>query len=241
LQAYASTESSARVGESPDDTSYEKLKPEKSVNGNAGIELALFDHSLTVGCDYFFSSYQDRLVRFYETRQDDYVYRNMDLSYLHGAETVLKWNAWDVFYATDISLGLTHTYIYARNLTKMRLSNINKGVYFERLPEHKFTLDFKMSNYKTKTSLFVFGYYEYGQIQYASKYIPSGGFTTDCWTPVKLNDPLMIDIKISQKIFTNYGDYEAYIMCKNIMDNYLADPFNPGPGRIFYAGLKASW
>jgi hypothetical protein len=167
----------------------------------------------------------------------------MDFSYLHGTETVFKWDLWDVLDAIDISLGLTHTYIYARNLTKMRLSNINKGVYFERLPEHKFTLDFRMSIYKTKTCLFVFGYYEYGQIQYATKYNPIGlnTFTTDCWTQVTLNDPMMIDIKISQKIYTLYGDYEIYIMCKNIMDDYLADPFNPGPGRIFYAGLKAGW
>ena len=96
-----------------------------------------------------------------------------------------------------------------------------------------------MHSYKTKTSLFIFGYYEYGQIQYAVKYKPTGDFTTDCWTPVKLNDPLMIDVKISQKVYSSYGEYEIYIMCKNIMDDYLADPFNPGPGRIFYAGLKA--
>ena len=242
LQAYASTESSSNVGESLNDKSYEKLKPEKSVNGNAGVELAFFDRSLTLGCDYFLSSYQDRLIRFYESRRDNYVYRNMDFSYLQGSETTFKWDVWDVFDAIDVSLGLTHTYIYARNLTKMQLSNVNKGVYFERLPEHKFTIDLRLNVNKTKTSLFVFGYYEYGQIQYALKYSPYGqGFTTDCWEPVKLNDPLMIDVKISQKIFTSYGDYEVYVMCKNIMDDYLADPFNPGPGRTFYAGLKAGW
>ena len=242
LQAYASTDSASKVGETEDDTSYEKLKPEKSVNGNVGVEIAFLDHTLTLGCDYFYSYYWDRLVRFYETKnKDDYVYRNMDYSYLHGAETTLKWNGWDMFDKIDISLALTHTYIYARNLTKMHFSNINKGVYFEKLPEHKFTIDFRMNIIKTRTSLFVFGYYECGQIQYALKYVPNGGFTTDCWDQVALNNPLMIDVKISQKIYSNYGDYEAYLMCKNIMDDYLMDPFNPGPGRMFYAGLKAGW
>jgi hypothetical protein len=66
-------------------------------------------------------------------------------------------------------------------------------------------------------------------------------FTTDCFYPQKLNDPLMIDIIVSLKVLTGYGDYEAYLMCKNVMDDYLADPFNPGPGRTFYLGLKASY
>ncbi|MCL1912082.1 MAG: TonB-dependent receptor, partial [Leptospirales bacterium] len=245
LQAYANTVSAESIPETRDDSSYEELKPEKSINGNAGVELAFFDHSFILGCDYFISSYHDRLVRFFQTKKDDYIYRNMDASYMQGSETTLKWDVWDIFDAADISLGLTHTYIYARNLTKMRISTINKGVYFERLPEHKFTLDFRMQINKTKTNFFVFGYYEYGQIQYAMKYRPDAvhpyTFTTKCWTPVRLNDPLMIDVKISQKIFTSYGDFEAYLMCKNIMDDYLADPFNPGPGRMFYAGLKAGW
>ncbi len=30
-------------------------------------------------------------------------------------------------------------------------------------------------------------------------------------------------------------------MCKNVMDDYNADPFNPGPGRMFYAGGSAKF
>jgi outer membrane receptor for ferrienterochelin and colicin len=244
LQAYTNTES-AEIDETKNDSNLEKLKPEKSFNSNVGAEIALFDNSVTLGCDYFFSSYTDRLVRFYQTKKDDYIYRNMDSSYLQGTETTLRWDVWDILDIADFSFGFTHTYIYARNLTKMKLSTINKGRYFEKLPEHKFTVDFRLFFTKTKTSFFVFGYYEYGQIQYATKYRPEARdeytFTTDCWTAQKLNDPLMIDIKISQKVFTGYGDYEAYLMCKNVMDDYLPDPFHPGPGRTFYLGLKASY
>lgn len=246
LQAYTSTESS-QLSETKDDSKYEKLKPEKSINGNIGAELSFFYGKLTLGCDYFFSVYYDRLVRFYETKQDDYVYRNMDSSYVQGTETTFNWEIWDIKDVADISFGFTHTYLYARNLTKMKLSTINKGRYFEKLPEHKFTIDMKVYFTKTYTSLFIFGYYEYNQIQYTMKYRPEsnpateGVFTTDCFKPVMLNDPLMIDAKISQKIFTGYGDFEIYLLCKNIFDDYLADPFNPGPGRTWYAGLKAEW
>jgi hypothetical protein len=240
LQAYANTTAGVK-GENPIET----LKPEKSINGNTGAEVSFFDGSLTLGCDYFFSVYFDRLVQYYQSSIDDYTYRNMDSSYLQGSEAALRYDIWDIAGVADISFGFTHTYIYARNKSKLQVSNINRGHYFERLPEHKFTIDFRLYFTKTKTSLFVFGYYEYGQIQYTMKYRPEARdpytFTTDCFYPQKLNDPLMIDIKISQKVFTGYGDYEAYLMCKNVMDDYLADPFNPGPGRTFYLGLKAGY
>ena len=246
LQAYANT-GSAELAETVDDSKYEKLKPEKSVNGNVGVEKSFFDNKFTIGCDYFYSMYYDRLVRYYQTKKDDYIYRNMDFSYLQGTETTFNWDIWDIANIADVSFGITHTYLRARNLTKMRLSSINKGRYFEKLPEQKFTVDLKVYFTKTYTSIFIFGYYEYNQIQYAMKYRPETNpamitrFTTDCFEPVRLNDPLMIDAKISQKVFTGYGDLEVYLLCKNIFDDYLADPFNPGPGRTFYAGLKAEW
>jgi len=48
----------------------------------------------------------------------------------------------------------------------------------------------------------------------------------------------MFNVKVSQKIMENY---EVYVMCKNIFDDYNADPFNPGPGRMFYFGGGAKF
>ena len=230
-----------------------KLTPERSLNGNIGVEISFFEKQFTIGCDYFYSYYFDKLVRYYQAHMEEYVYRNMDFSYIQGAETTFNWSLGDVLNAVDLSLSFTHTYLHARNLSKVRFSAINKGRYIEHLPEHKFTVDFKAWFYKTNTSIFIFGYYEYNQIQYAMKYRPEGvyanpinpelsepnwHFTTDCFEPVRLNNPLMIDVKISQKVLRNY---EVYLLCKNIFDDYRPDPFNPGPGRMFYAGLKAEW
>lgn len=41
----------------------------------------------------------------------------------------------------------------------------------------------------------------------------------------------MFNIKLSQKIMERY---DVYVMCKNVLDDYNPDPFNPGPGRMFY-------
>ena len=51
-----------------------------------------------------------------------------------------------------------------------------------------------------------------------------------------LHDPLKLNVKISQKFLKNY---EVYVKCDNVLDDYNADPFNPGPGRMFYFGANA--
>ncbi|MDR3237466.1 MAG: hypothetical protein LBT84_03095, partial [Spirochaetia bacterium] len=66
-----------------------------------------------------------------------------------------------------------------------------------------------------------------------------GYYTNSCFKAQRIHDPLMIDVKVSQKINFSGCEFELYLMCKNILDDYLADPFNPGPGRTFYFGLKA--
>lgn len=136
-------------------------------------------------------------------------------------------------------MGLTYTYIHSKNEADVDNSFINKGKRFEYLPVHKFTFDFR-AHFKTDTSLVLFGYFEYDQIQYVMKSVPKTAdeFSTSYYKAERLHDPLMIDVKLSQK-FLNH--YEVYIMCRNILDDYLADPFNPGPGRTWYTGAKASF
>ena len=46
----------------------------------------------------------------------------------------------------------------------------------------------------------------------------------------------MLNVKLSQNIMENF---DVYVMCKNVFDDYNADPFNPGPGRMFYIGGSA--
>ncbi len=61
-------------------------------------------------------------------------------------------------------------------------------------------------------------------------------YSNSYYRTVTLHDPLMINVKISQ---TFMNRYEVFAICRNIMDDYAADPFNPGPGRQFSFGVKA--
>jgi iron complex outermembrane receptor protein len=238
LQAYSNTESPYRTS-SDLGSSNVSLKPEKMLNANLGFELSFFHKQLTWGADYFYSKYDDKITRIYITKIDDYIYRNIDSAVIHGAETTLNFNLMDVFNIADVSVSSTYTYVLARNLTDVEDSFINKGIQLEKLPEHKFTFDFR-AHFKTDTSLIIFGNFEFNQIQYvmASRPAVNSAFSTSYFYAQKLHDPLKIDVKLSQKIYKNY---EVYIMCKNILDDYNADPFNPGPGRMWYAGIKASF
>lgn len=234
LQAYTKSENWYKESYAGKDAN---IKSEKSFNGNTGFELSFFDKQLTFGSDYFYSKYDDKIVRIYITRLDDYIYRNIDSAVIHGAETTLKSNIQNVLNIADVDISLTYTYIFARNQADIENSFVNKGNKIEKLPEHKFTFDVR-SHFKTDTSLILFGYFEKNQILYTMRSIPleSDAFSTSYFYAQKIHDPLMIDIKLSQRI---YYDYEVYVMCKNILDDYAADPFNPGPGRMFYFGAKA--
>lgn len=215
------------------------IKPEKMLNANLGFEFSFFNKKLMWGADYFYSKYDDKITKIYITKIDDYVFRNIDSAVVHGAETTMALNFTDVLDTADISFSSTYTYIHSRNQADVDDSFINKGKKFEKLPEHKFTFDFR-AYFKTDTSLMIFGNFELHQIQYVMDSVPkmTDDFSTSFYDALKLHHPLKIDIKLSQKIFKHY---EIYLMCRNILDDYHADPFDPGPGRMWYAGIKASF
>lgn len=215
------------------------IKPEKMLNADVGFELSCLDKQLTWGADYFYSKYDDKIMKIYITKIDDYIFRNIDSAVLNGAEATLTLNLMDVFDMADVVFSSTYAYVNSRNQADIDDSFVNKGSRFEKLAEQKITFDFR-THFRTGTSLIIFGNYELNQIQYVMGSIPktTADFSTSYYHAQRLHDPLMIDIKLSQKIFRNY---EAYVMCKNILDDYNADPFNPGPGRMWYIGFKASY
>jgi outer membrane receptor protein involved in Fe transport len=63
-------------------------------------------------------------------------------------------------------------------------------------------------------------------------------YSTDYFTTVRLHDPVFLNAKVSQRFLK---DYEVYFLAKNLIDDYNADPFDPGPGRTFYLGISAKW
>jgi outer membrane cobalamin receptor len=238
LQAYSHTKSYYPTSADPNSVDV-KLNPEKMLNTNIGFELSFFDKRFTWGTDYFYSKYKNKIFRIYLTRLDDYIYRNIDAATIQGIETTFNFNLPDVFNAADVTASSTYTYLDAKNLTNVDDSFINKGDKLERLPQHKFTFDLR-THFKTDTSLIIFGNFEFNQIQYTMSSIPknTADFSTSYFYAQRLHDPIKIDVKLSQKFLDHY---EAYVMCKNILDDYNADPFNPGPGRMWYAGVKVSF
>jgi outer membrane cobalamin receptor len=238
LQAYSHTRSYYPTSADPNSV-YAKLNPEKMLNTNIGFELSFFDNKFTWGTDYFYSKYKNKIFRIYLTRLDDYIYRNIDAATIQGIETTFNFNLPDLFNVADVTASSTYTYLDAKNLTNVEDSFINKGDKLERLPQHKFTFDLR-THFKTDTNLIIFGNFEFNQIQYAMSSIPknTADFSTSYFYAQRLHDPMKIDVKLSQKFLDHY---EAYVMCKNILDDYNADPFNPGPGRMWYAGVKASF
>lgn len=216
-----------------------QIKPERIINANAGARISLFDGGLILGGDYFFSAYDDKITSVYITKSDDYIYRNIDSATTHGTELSCDFYLSDLFKVADVSVLSTYTYTFSRNEADVDDSFVNKGDRFENQPWHKFTLDLR-TQFKTGTSLNIFGNMEINQIQYVMASVPDNddAFSTSYFYARKLHDPVKIDVKLAQKIKEKY---EVYVMCQNILDDYNADPFNPGPGRSWYAGFNAGF
>jgi hypothetical protein len=88
------------------------------------------------------------------------------------------------------------------------------------------------------TSVNIWGYAMFNQVMYAMYARPysSDAYSTYYFEAVDVHNPVMFNVRISQTV---WGRFEVYVLCRNIFDDYNADPFNPGPGRMFYAGGNA--
>ncbi|MBN2040377.1 MAG: TonB-dependent receptor plug domain-containing protein [Spirochaetes bacterium] len=215
------------------------LKPEKSQNLNAGIELFFMNKNLSVRTDYFYTKFKDKLESVYIDSIGDRVYTNIDGVETQGIELITGSKLTKVAGIIDMNLNFSYVFVKIKNLdTGITDTELNKGEKFEDNPEHQFIADIRLNSVKTNTSLNIFGSYTANAIKYAMKSNPdtTDEFSTSVYKEVKLHNPLMFNVKLSQKFMQNY---EAYILVKNIFDDYAADPFNPGPGRQFYFGAKA--
>jgi iron complex outermembrane receptor protein len=222
-------------------TTNQDLKSERSYNGNAGIEFLFLKRAVSLRTDYFYSRYKDKIATGYDTDHASKYYVNIDGEIHQGVEAILGFKLADVSNLMDMNLNLSYTYTDVENLDSDSLdTSIYKGKRVADVPMHQYVADLRF-NFITQTVLNIFGEYTANTIQYVMKSNPSGAVTdsdqtTAAYKSVRLHDSLMFNIKLSQKFLEHY---EGYILCKNIFDDYAADPFNPGPGRQFYAGLKA--
>ncbi len=219
-----------------DDKRDNALKPERAYNINSGIEFLFFDRVLSFRTDYFISRVKDRIEKI-SGGIDPPV--NIGEVRSQGIENIISINGVDLPGRTRLYFDFSYTYLHARNLDDTPEEKVNKGELLENVPEHQICADLKLK-FVSDTIFSIWGYSTINQISYVMKSRPAAGdpYSTDYFEAVRLHDPVMINIKITQKVFTRY---EIYAMCKNIFDDYNADPFIPGPGRIFYAGGSAEF
>lgn len=236
LSSYARlTDPTDPTGKTPD----RKMKPERSYNGNAGFDVMLLDEKLNLRIDYFYSQFTDKIERLYVSDVGQTTYTNIDGAISQGVEATVSGKSERLADIVDVNASVTYTYNYAKRLDDTHDANVNMGKKFEGTPEHTIIADLRF-DFVTKTTLNLFGNYTINQIMYAMKSQPQTTdpeeYSTRYFKAVKLHNPLMLNVKLSQNIMENF---DVYIMCKNVFDDYNADPFNPGPGRMFYIGGSA--
>ncbi len=214
------------------------IDPERSYNGNIGFELRLFSNAFSWRTDYFYSRFRDKIVKAFNEDLGGLYSVNIDGARTQGIESILAAESGRIIHIFSLSLSLSYTYLYNENLDNSEDERLNMGDGFAESPRHLLTFDIR-AKFTTGTSLSVFGTYTRNQFLYVMSERPQTSiaepYSTDYFEKLRLHDPLFINIRISQQIF---GSASIYLLCKNVLDEYRPNPFNPGPGRTWYFGGK---
>jgi outer membrane cobalamin receptor len=214
----------------------EGLKPEHSYNASGGVELFFFDRAVNLRGDYFVNLLNDRIVKL----GSDDPPTNVDQILSQGVETMLGADLGRLGGVLDFSTGVRYTYVHARNRDYSDDSTVNMGEYLQYTPVHEVGLDVLLA-FVSGTTFNIWATMFRDQRVYVMDSRPTAiesGYSTDYFGTVRLHDPVFLNARISQKFLKQY---EITLSCTNLADDYRADPFNPGPGRMFYLSLHARW
>jgi len=212
-----------------------ELEAEKSYNGNVGFELFFMDRKLSFRNDYFYTKFEDKLERLLDDTTGFDVYQNIEGRVMQGLESTVSVNSISIARIVDLTFSFSYVFTHARDLDD---SPASYGEKVAETPAHQFIMNL-VCDFVTNTSLIIWGNYKTHEYMYVMKDDPNGAvepYSTKYYTTEMLHDPLKLNVKVSQKFLENY---EVYVKCDNVLDDYNADPFNPGPGRMFYFGANA--
>ncbi len=209
------------------------LEPERIYAANAGFELFFLNNSISFRNDYFYTRINNKIESLWIPDLGTTAMTNIDGYVVQGLETSVSGAFERLAGIVDLSVSLGYVYTRARNYDD---STVTKGESVEDLPVHQVTFQI-VADFITNTRLMLFGNYTQNQVAYIMASDPSvtspGVFTTDVYKTVELHNPFMLHVKLQQELpFNTY----VYVMCRNVLDDYNADPFTPGPGRMFYFG-----
>lgn len=221
----------SKIGASEED---QNLRPERSWNLNAGFEITALERALALRSDYFLALVDDRIVKIHKDEPPV----NVDRAEVHGVETILVARFPKVLPWLDLSASVAHTFLHARNKDRSASEKVNKGPWLEFTPEHQVTWDLRVGLH-TGTTFTLWGRTSIGQRIYTMKRPPAGRdapYSSDLFAAVRLHDPVFLNLQITQAVGPHF---EVTARATNLLDDYSADPFNPGPGRQFWIGLKA--
>ncbi len=217
------------------------LKPERAYNANAGFELMLLDKRLTFRADYFLSLVKDRIAKI--SRDDPPV--NIEKVVTQGVESTFTADFKKLWGTVDFSATLMHIFLHARNYDRSPEESVNKGRYVEFTPSQQLMGDIRLTvntphDIFRSTTLSFWGNWNYGELIYTMQEAPLeyAPFDTKYWEASTLHNPIMLNARISQELWKYF---EVSFTVKNLLDDYAADPFNPGPGRSFYLETAFRW
>ena len=212
----------------------QNLRPERSWNLNAGFELTFLDRALSLRSDYFLALVDDRIEKIHKDEPPV----NVDRAEVHGVETILEARFPRVLPWLDLQGSVAHTFLHARNEDHSASEKVNKGPWLEFTPEHQVTWDLRVGLH-TGTRFTLWGRTSIGQRIYTMRARPAAQdapYSTDLFTTVRLHDPVFLNLQVAQAVGPHF---EVSARATNLLDDYSPDPFNPGPGRQFWIGLKA--
>ncbi len=217
------------------------LRPEHAYNANAGFEFFFLDRKLSLRSDYFISLMNDRIAKI--SRDDPPV--NIKKVVAQGTDTVIAADFKHLAGMVDLTASLTHTFLHVRNYDRSPEEQVNKGKYIEFTPSHQLMGEVRIAvdtphDIFRRTTLSVWGSWTYGELIYTMREAPEeyAPFSTDYWEAATLHNPIMLSARVSQELWKYF---ELSFTVKNILDDYAADPFNPGPGRTFSLEAAFIW
>lgn len=204
------------------------LKPERIYSASAGVDLALRGEVLGWRSDYYYTAVLDRIEKIAGGTEPPV---NIERLVSQGVENSLNLRA------GRVNAVLSYVYLRARSRDHSPEESVNKGPWRAYIPTHQLALELR-GELGARTSLALWGEHTRGQLAYVMGTRPAPGdpavaYDTSYFQTLPLHQPLKVNLKVERRL-GRYG--VVYWVGNNLLDDYNADPFNPGPGRSLGLG-----